>query len=265
MVSLIATSFFLKQPTFIWDKDGDDVYNWSDVCPDKPGLAKFDGCSQKTKEPKKKNLKQNNVDAKDETPSNETISNQKNAIWNNLNAGQEIHLTRDKNADLFQLLRKGVIFLKYENNKFWFDVRTAGKSKWIELENENTEKIRVFFNIELDDINPQNNNNIKETTKVSSNPTSGGTNRTGGTNTNTNTSSGSKETTQTSTKKEYPNIAKAKSTFSNWEKEENPKKKVEFKNVFLGFKEAYFGGVTSGKYAEDKDFEKFLKSSMKKL
>ena len=50
VVGLCATSFFLKVPTSVWDKDADGIYNWSDACPDSSGTIALNGCPDKDKD-----------------------------------------------------------------------------------------------------------------------------------------------------------------------------------------------------------------------
>lgn len=50
IIGLCATSFFLKVPTSVWDKDADGTYNWSDACPDSSGTIALHGCPDKDKD-----------------------------------------------------------------------------------------------------------------------------------------------------------------------------------------------------------------------
>jgi hypothetical protein len=44
VISLLTTSYFTRTPSFMWDKDQDGVYNWSDGCPENKGIESTNGC-----------------------------------------------------------------------------------------------------------------------------------------------------------------------------------------------------------------------------
>jgi hypothetical protein len=334
ILCLFLISYFTKIPHFIWDKDADGVYNWSDVCPDIKGSEKSMGCPDKDNDGITDNLDLSSSDNDgDQIPN---IDDQCPDVWgsivnhgcpgNSLPTKQPKEITKDVskgpiNTKNYPVLQKvfGLRFIKlvgshYEVSQQEFKgyKKITDKTQITALNKEfglnfpggavtnktGTTPLTGNANRDLQTFPPNNLmkakmalNDLKYVSNLSASQKedlnkkiqSIGDDYFGGVISGKyqedkvinkelstilkekNVLLTTKTNPSTSTKKEFPDKAKAQSTFSNWEKETEPAKKAKFRKEFLNFKDNYYKGVTTGKYAEDGAFEKFIQKSMKKI
>jgi hypothetical protein len=343
IIGFFAASFFLKIPAGIWDKDGDGVYNWNDVCPNEKGFTEFDGCPDQDKDgiedSKDKCIYEPGTvicqgcpdrDGDGVTDMDDKCPNSGGVVDKNgcpTQAGVPAPVSGETatkwpiNTMYYPNLKSlfGGKFIKLVGSHYEFSEQEFKGYKKI-TDKTQISALNKEFGLSIPggvetkttgttplpgkairDLQPFPPNNLMKA-KMALNDLKYVSNLTASQKEDLNKKIQSigddyfggvisgkyqedkvinkelstilkeknvllttKTNPSTSTKKEFPDKAKAQSTFSNWEKETEPAKKAKFRKEFLNFKDNYYKGVTTGKYAEDGAFEKFIQKSMKKI
>ena len=231
IIGLCATSFFLKLPEVIWAENNKKIVK------NKSNLLK------KTKQINLNNKKEGQDTKKLKSVTDDPMSE----LLVELKKPEGIHVKKDQNSDLYNQLHKGVVFLRYvENkNKYEFDKRDEGKSKWMDLTEEDIETLNEYFKLDVPvkvDVIKQDEKQVKNT-------------------------GADKEKVINPIKPKDPK-GKAPIDFpKNLEQEvytcwSNIISKVKSsinKNRFKKISKEYFDGVISGKYKENSSFGSYLK------
>ena len=152
IIGLCATSFFLKLPEVIWAENNKKIVK------NKSNLLK------KTKQINLNNKKEGQDTKKLKSVTDDPMSE----LLVELKKPEGIHVKKDQNSDLYNQLHKGVVFLRYvENkNKYEFDKRDKGKSKWMDLTEEDIETLNEYFKLDVPvkvDVIKQDEKQVKNT------------------------------------------------------------------------------------------------------
>ena len=234
VIGLCATSYFLKVPEAFW------VNNNKKIVENKPkGL-------QKTK----KNILNKQKEGQETTSKKPLPVNPKAELLAEFKKPEGIHVKKDENSDLYNLLHRGVLFLRYvENkNKYEFDKRDEGKSKWIDLTEADIKTLNEYFKLDVpiklatpkQDKKPDQNKEKVEIKK--NNPFT------------------PKEQTGKSPI-DFPSslITEVSQCWSNIT---TKVKTIENKNRIKAIRTKYLNGVDSGQYKKNQSFESDLKNKI---
>jgi hypothetical protein len=301
IICLFAASFFLKIPAGIWDKDSDGVYNWSDVCPNEKGSAEFDGCPDQDKDgiedSKDKCIKDPGTvichgcpdqdkdsitDAKDACPDEFGTKECKGCPDRDedgvadkddecpTNPGDKTNkgcptpagttAPPSGNADITKVtiqtddypnLKRifGMRFIRVNNNKY-------------EISEKGIKFDPITKKEQIDALNLEFNKSIPGGTKKTGVTTTPGGNKPPATTKPPVTTNPPVTPKPPGTKAtDFPNKAAAYAALNNF-KDATGTDKTKYRKEFKKYSDAYYAGVTNGKYKEDKDFDKFLKKSL---
>ena len=235
VIGLCATSFFLKVPEIIWVN--------KKIVETKP---------KDVKSTEKNNLNKGK-EGQDTTSKSPLPVIPMTELLVELKKPEGIHVKKDQNSDLYNQLHKGVVFLRYvENkNKYEFDKRDEGKSKWMDLTEEDIKTLNKYFKLDVPvkvDVIKQDEKQVKKT--------------------------GTDKRKVINPIKPKDPKGKAPIDFpKNLEQEvhtcwSNIKSNVKSsinKNRFKEIFEEYFDGVNSGKYKENSSFGSYLKDKQSQL
>ena len=288
VVGLCATSFFLKVPTSVWDKDADGIYNWSDACPDSSGTIALNGCPDEDNDgipdaaDSCKNQKgtekchgcpdddedgmANAADScKDERGTSECQGcpdDDKDGIANkddkcpNTNKGGEVDekgcsiAAEDPDPDPRRSnIEEGTI-----NTTNYPSLKSIFGMNFIRL---NQKKYEISDK-EFKDFKP-----ITKKEQIDALNKEFGLNIPGG------TSVGKVKDPEPDPdpeqKVEFPEQTDAKTAFDNFEKATSDADKDKYRQAFKKISDKYFQGILSGKYIENELFKKYLKKCLNKI
>ena len=264
VLGLFFLSFISKRPNIIWDKDSDDVYNWSDICPDKAGSVKCYGCPDKDNDGTTDNLDLNISDQDHDhipdindkcpdvwgplenkgCPSSRQIP-KRNRIKKDISQGTSIDKSQSNNSSnngsiAFPSSKLNEAKLALNDLKF---VSNLNKKQKNDLALKIKEICANYFNGVIEGKYKEDSDTQKKLKEIQ-------------------IQLEKEELKNKSTKIEFPRISEVKII---WDKIENLWDIEQNKKEFKKFSAQYFDGVLTGKYRDDKEFNFFLEKCLRKI
>lgn len=264
VLGLFLLSFISKRPNFIWDKDSDGVYNWSDICPDKAGSVKCYGCPDKDNDGTTDNLDLNISDQDHDhipdindkcphtwgplenngCPTSRQIPKRKR-IQEDISQGTSIDKAQSNNSSnngSIAFPSSSVNEAKLALNDLKF-VSNLNKKQKNDLALKIKEICANYFNGVIEGKYKEDSDTQKKLKEIQ-------------------IQLEKEELKNKSTKIEFPRISEVKIIWDKienlWDLEQNKK---EFKKISA----QYFDGVLTGKYRDDKEFNFFLEKCLRKI